>query len=49
MLFELTKRDNDFLWDFGCQQVFEALNKEFVDALGLIQPNFKKQFCLDVD
>jgi len=32
----LTKRDVDFQWDYGCQQAFEAVKKELVDALGLI-------------
>jgi hypothetical protein len=49
MLFELTKRDVDFLWDFRCRQAFEAIKKELVDVPGLIQPNFKKHFFLDVD
>jgi hypothetical protein len=48
-LFELTKRDVDFVWDLGCQQAFEALKGALVDALVFIRPNFKKEFCLDVD
>ncbi len=48
-LFELTKMDIDFVWDLGCQQAFEALKKTHIDALVVIRPDFKKQFCLDVD
>jgi hypothetical protein len=48
-LFELTKKDVDFVWDQGCQQAFEALKGALVDAHVFIRPNFKKQFCLDVD
>jgi hypothetical protein len=48
-LFELRKKEVDFIWDLGCQQAFEALKKTLVDALVFICPNFKKQFCLDVD
>jgi len=45
----LTKKDIDFVWDLGCGKTFEALKKTLVDAPRLIWPNFKKQFCLDVD
>jgi hypothetical protein len=48
-LFELSKNNVDFVWDLGCQQGFEALKGALVDAPMLIWPNFKKQFCLDVD
>jgi hypothetical protein len=48
-LFELTKRDVDFVWNLDYQQAFQALKGALVDAPMLIQPNFKKQFCLDVD
>jgi hypothetical protein len=48
-LFELTKRDVDFVWDLGCQQIFEVLKKALVDTPMLIQLDFKKQFCLHVD
>ncbi len=48
-LFELTKRDVDFIWDLGCQQAFQALKVALVDAPVLIWPDFKKPFCLDVD
>jgi hypothetical protein len=48
-LFELTKREVDFVWNLDCQQAFQALKGALVDAPMLIRPDFKKQFCLDVD
>ncbi len=48
-LFELTRKDVAFVWDLGCQRAFEALKGAFVTAPVLIQPDFKKPFCLDVD
>jgi hypothetical protein len=48
-LFKLTKKEVDFVRDLGCQQAFEALQKTLIDARVLIRPDFKKQFCLDVD
>jgi hypothetical protein len=41
-LFELTKKDVDFVWDLGCQQSFEALKGALIDAPMLIWPDFKK-------
>jgi hypothetical protein len=49
LLFELTKRDFDFVWNVGCQQAFQALKGALVDAPILIWPDFKKSFCLYVD
>jgi hypothetical protein len=48
-LFELTKRDVDFVWDVGYQQAFQALKATLVDAPVLIQLDFKRTFCLDVN
>jgi hypothetical protein len=48
-LFKLIKRDVDFVWDLGCQQTFEALKRALVDTPMFIRPDYKKQFCLDVD
>jgi hypothetical protein len=48
-LFELIKRDIDFVWDVGCQQSFHALKGALVDVPIFIWPDFKKPFCLDVD
>jgi hypothetical protein len=49
MLFELTKKDVNFVWDLGCQQAFEVLKETLVNVLVFIWPNFQKQLCLDVD
>ncbi len=48
-LFELTKRDVNFVWDVSCQQAFQALKAALVDAPILIRLDFKRTFCLDVD
>jgi hypothetical protein len=48
-LFELTRKDVAFVWDLGCQSAFEALKGALIAAPVLIQPDFKKPFCLDVD
>jgi len=48
-LFELTRKDVDFLWDAGYQQAFQALRTTLVEAPILIRPDFKRSFCLDVD
>jgi hypothetical protein len=48
-LFELTKRDVNFVWDMGCQQAFQALKAALVDAPVLTRPDFRRTFCLDVD
>jgi len=48
-LFELTRKDVDFVWDMGCQQAFQALRTAPVEAPILIRPDFKRSLCLDVD
>jgi hypothetical protein len=48
-LFELTKKDVDFVWGLGHQQAFEALKGALFDAPIFIRLDFKKQFCLDFD
>jgi len=48
-LFELTRKDVDFVWDIGCQQAFRDLRAALVKAPILIRPDFKSAFCLDVD
>jgi hypothetical protein len=49
LLFELTKKDFNFVWDMGCQQAFQELKAALVDAPILRRPNFKRAFCLDVN
>jgi hypothetical protein len=48
-LFELTRKEADFVWDLGCQSAFEALKGALVATPVLTRPDFKKPFCLDVD
>jgi hypothetical protein len=48
-LFELTKKDADFVWSIGCQQAFQALKSVLTRAPILTRPDFKKELCLDVD
>jgi len=48
-LFELTRKDVNFVWDMGCQQAFQELKVALVDAPILTRLDFKKAFCLDVD
>jgi hypothetical protein len=48
-LFELTKKDINFVWDMGCQQAFQELKAALVNAPVLTRPDFKRTFCLDVD
>jgi len=48
-LFELTRKDVNFVWDMGCQQAFQELKAALVDAPILTRLDFKRTFCLDVD
>jgi hypothetical protein len=48
-LFELIRRDVDFVWSVGCQQAFQDLKSVLIRAPILTRPDFKKVFCLDVD
>jgi hypothetical protein len=45
----LTKIDVDFIWDVGYQHAFQVLKGVLVDVPVLIQHDFKRPFCLDVD
>jgi hypothetical protein len=48
-LFELIKKDIDFVWNLSCQQAFEAVKVALVDAPVFIQLDFEKLFCFNVD
>jgi hypothetical protein len=48
-LFELTKKDVDFIWNEDCQRAFGALKRALIGAPILVRPNFKESFLLDVD
>jgi len=45
-LFELTKKDIDFVWNLGYQQAFEVLKITLVDAPVLIWPDSRNHFVL---
>ncbi len=48
-LFELTKKDVAFLWNFNCQNAFDMLENALIKAPILISSNFIKPFILDVN
>jgi hypothetical protein len=48
-LFELKKRNVDFVWNLDYQQAIEALKRALIDAPLLVKLDFKKPFCLDVN
>jgi hypothetical protein len=48
-LFELTKKDVDFIWSEDCQRAFDTLKRALIGAPILVRPNFKEPFFLDVD
>jgi hypothetical protein len=48
-LFELTKKDVDFVWTRNYQRAFDALKEALMGAPILVRPNFKEPFYLDVD
>jgi hypothetical protein len=48
-LFELIKKDVDFVWTRNCQRAFDALKEALMGAPILVRPNFKEPFYLDVD
>jgi len=48
-LFDLTKKDQSFLWTLACQKAFDALKFKLIEVPILVRPNFEKPFILDVD
>ncbi len=48
-LFELTKKDVEFVWNQNCQRAFDDLKRALVEAPILVRLDFKEPFCLDVD
>ncbi len=48
-LFDLTKKDQSFLWTLACQEAFDALKLRLIEAPILVRPDFEKPFILDVD
>ncbi len=48
-LFDLTKKDQSFLWTLAHQEVFDTLKFRLIEAPILVRPNFEKPFIFDVD
>jgi hypothetical protein len=48
-LFELIKRDVDFVWNLDYQHAFEVLKRALIAIPVLIQPSFKKPFCFAIN
>jgi hypothetical protein len=48
-LFDLTKKDQNFLWTLTCQEVFDTLNFKLIEAPIFIRPDFERPFIFDVD
>jgi hypothetical protein len=48
-LFELTRKDVDFIWSEDCQKAFDAMKRALIGAPILLRSNFKEPFFLDVD
>jgi hypothetical protein len=48
-LFDLTKKDQSFLWTLACQKTFDTLKLRLIEAPILVRLDFEKPFILDVD
>jgi hypothetical protein len=48
-LFDLTRKDQSFLWTFVCQEAFEVLKHRLIEAPILVRPDFERPFILDKD
>jgi hypothetical protein len=48
-LFDLTKKDQSFLWTPICQGAFDTFKLKLIEAPILIRLNFEDPFILDVD
>ena len=48
-LFNLLKKDVDFIWDIDCHKGFEYFKKELQNLKSLAQPDFSKSFVLYTD
>jgi hypothetical protein len=47
--FELTKKNQKFLWTPTCQESFDALKFRLIEAPILVRHDFERPFILDVD
>jgi hypothetical protein len=48
-LFDLTKKDQSFLWTPVCQEAFEMLKLRLIEAPILVKFDFERPFILDVN
>ncbi len=48
-LFDLTKKDQKFLWTHAYHEVFDTLKLRLIEAPLLVRPNFERSFIFDVD
>ncbi len=49
LCFDLTKKDQIFLWTPTYQEAFDTLKLRLIEAPILVRPNFERPFILDVD
>ncbi len=47
--FDLTKKDQSFLWTLTYQEAFDTLKLRLIEAPILVRPDFERPFILDVD
>jgi len=48
-LFDLTKKDQSFLWTLAYQEAFDTLKLTLTEAAVLVKPSFERPFILHVD
>jgi hypothetical protein len=46
--FDLTKKDQSFLWTSACQEAFHTFKLRLIKAPILVQPDFERPFILNV-
>jgi hypothetical protein len=49
LLFNLTEKDQSFIWTPICQEAFEVLKLGLIEAPILVRLDFERPFILDVD
>jgi hypothetical protein len=48
-LFDLTRKDQSFLWTPICQETFDVLKLMLIEAPILVRRDFERPFIFDVD
>ncbi len=46
--FDLTKKDQSFLWTHVCQRAFDTFKFSLIEAPILVRPDFERPFIFDV-